>query len=397
MRLTDACEIVRTLRDRGYEAYFVGGCVRDMVMGIEPADYDIATAAHPGQVMEIFPRTEPIGEKFGVVMVIHRGHPYEVATFRSDEAYVDGRHPSGVVFTGPEDDVFRRDFTINGLLYDPIADEVIDHVAGRADIERKVVRAIGDPRDRFEEDKLRLLRAIRFGARFGYSIEERTWEAVCEMAPGIRQVSPERIRDELFRILVEGQAASGIRMLEESGLCAEILPELSWDDHIEKCLGLMKPSPDPDYAFAVLLHECAPDDVRAAAVRLRLSNREIAHIDALVRGQAGFSEVSRLPAAVLKRFLRQRRFEDHLELYRVHTAAAAGPMDAYEYVNERWAVWTVEDLSPRPLISGEDLISLGLRPGPSFTRILTAVEDEQLEDRLSDRESALAFVRDRFQ
>ncbi len=397
MGLTGASEIVRKLRDRGYEAYFVGGCVRDMVMEIEPVDYDIATAAHPGQVMEIFPWTEPIGEKFGVVMVIHRGHPYEVATFRSDEAYVDGRHPSGVVFTGPEDDVLRRDFTINGLLYDPIAGKVIDLVEGRADIERKVVRAIGDPRDRFEEDKLRLLRAIRFGARFGYSIEGRTWTAVCEMAPGIHQVSPERIREELFRILVEGQAASGIRMLEESGLCAEILPELSWDDHIDKCLGLMKPSPAPDYAFAVLLHERAPGDVRAAAVRLRLSNREIAHIDALVRGQAGFSEVSRLPAAVLKRFLRQRRFEDHLELYRVHTAAAGRPMDAYEYVNERLAAWTVEDLSPRPLISGEDLISLGLKPGPSFTRILTAVEDEQLEDRLSDRESALAFVRDRFQ
>ena len=289
MRSTDATEIVRKLRDRGHEAYFVGGCVRDMVRGIEPVDYDIATAARPGQVMEIFPRTEPIGEKFGVVMVIHRGNPYEVATFRSDEACVDGRHPSRVVFAGPEDDVLRRDFTINGLLYDPIADEVIDHVAGRADIERKIVRAIGDPRERFEEDKLRLLRAIRFGARFGYSIEERTWAAVCEMAPGIRQVSPERIRDELFRILVEVQAAPGIRMLEESGLCAEILPEFSWDDHVDKCLRSMKPSPEPDHAFAVLLHECAPDAARAAADRLRLSNREIAHVDALVRGQAGFS------------------------------------------------------------------------------------------------------------
>src|SRR5262245_32842115 len=218
MKPDAAIEIVNELRTHGHEAYFVGGCVRDMVMKIEPADYDIATSALPEEVIQIFPRTESIGAQFGVVLVIHRGHPFEVATFRSDEAYVDGRRPVGVVFTDARQDVLRRDFTINGLLYDPLTGEVIDYVNGRADIDAKIVRAIGDAHARFEEDKLRILRAIRFGARLGYTIETATWQAACAMAPKIHQVSFERIREELTRILTDGQAARGFRMLEESGL-----------------------------------------------------------------------------------------------------------------------------------------------------------------------------------
>ena len=213
-----ANDIIKELRNHGHEAYLVGGCVRDMVMGIEPADYDIATSAHPEQIIKIFPRTESIGAQFGVVLVIHHGHPFEVATFRSDEAYVDGRRPTGVVFTNAKQDVLRRDFTINGLLKDPITGDVIDYVNGQADIEAKIVRAIGDPHARFEEDKLRILRAIRFGARLGYTIEPATWDAVCAMAPKIHQVSSERIREELMRILTEGQAAHGFRMLEDTVL-----------------------------------------------------------------------------------------------------------------------------------------------------------------------------------
>src|SRR5215475_5641352 len=267
MKPDAAIEIVKELRSRGHEAYFVGGCVRDMVMQIEPADYDIATSATPDEVTAIFPRTEGVGAQFGVVLVIKRGHPFEVATFRSDEAYIDGRHPSGVVFTDAKQDVLRRDFTINGLLYDPLTHQVIDFVNGRADIDAKIVRAIGDPHARFEEDKLRILRAIRFGARLGYTIEKETWNAVRAMAPKIHQVSSERIRDELTRILTEGQAARGIRMLEESGLRNQILPEVQWTNHIDKSLQFVARGTPPDFAMGVLLHHTPAGNVQQIVER----------------------------------------------------------------------------------------------------------------------------------
>lgn len=396
MKDSRAREIVETLRGAGHQAYFVGGCVRDLVMGVEPADYDIATSARPDQVRGIFPRTQSIGARFGVVRVIFKGGLYEVATFRSDAAYVDGRRPTSVTFTGPEDDVRRRDFTINGLLYDPVSDTFIDHVNGRADIERKIVRAIGDPAARFEEDKLRILRAIRFGARPGYRIEPDTWDAVRRMAPMIHQVSRERIRDELVRLLSEGQARRGFQLLAESGLFSEILPEVTWGAHLDACLGLMGPEPKADFAMAVLLHECPPAAARGAAERLRLSRRQVDHVESLVRMRPALDEVERMPVSAVKRLLRRHRFEDHLELHRIHAVAAGLPTAAYAFIRERRAAWSDEDLSPEPLISGADLISLGIEPGPPFAKILTAVEDEQLEGRLSTRASALAFVRERF-
>src|SRR5437762_4830985 len=268
MKPDSAIEIVQELRSRGHEAYLVGGCVRDMVMAIEPADYDIATSARPEEIVEIFPRTESIGAQFGVILVIYRGHRFEVATFRSDEAYVDGRRPTGVVFTDAKQDVLRRDFTINGLLYDPVTKDVIDYVTGQADIEAKIVRAIGDPHARFEEDKLRILRAIRFGARLGYTIESATMNAVCSMASKIHQVSSERVRDELTRILTEGQAARGMRMLEESGLRAEILQELAWTAHIEKSLELVEKGSPADFAMGVLLHHTPVSNVQRIVERL---------------------------------------------------------------------------------------------------------------------------------
>ena len=316
MKPEHATEIVRTLRKNGHEAYFVGGCVRDMVMDIEPADYDIATSARPEEVVRIFPRTEAIGIKFGVILVVHGGVGFEVATFRSDEAYVDGRRPSGVVFTTAKEDVLRRDFTINGLLYDPIERVITDYVDGQADIERRVVRAIGDPLKRFEEDRLRVLRAIRFGARLGYSIEDETWAGVRAMAPKIKQVSAERIRDELLKILVEGGPARGIRLLEQSGLRQEILPELRWTDHLERCLEMIESPVASDFAVGLLLHECRLVEVEAIVRRLKLSNAEQAHVLALVGNQSVFEQARDMGTARLKRFLRIDRFADHMEIHR---------------------------------------------------------------------------------
>lgn len=396
MKADYATSIVQQLRRGGYEAYFVGGCVRDMVLGLDPTDYDIATSARPEDVMRLFRRTEPIGARFGVVLVIYHGVPFEVATFRSDEAYLDGRRPSSVVFTDARTDVLRRDFTINGLLYDPLERHVIDYVGGQEDIRRQIVRAIGDADERFREDKLRILRAVRFGARLGYTIERETWDAVCRMAPEIGQVSQERIRDEMVRILTEGQASHGMRLLNESGLSRAILPEWSWSEELDRMLNMLGAAVEADFAMAVLLHACPVDDVARIVRRLRFSNRESAHIEALVGGQHRFSDVEMMSVAALKRFLRRERFADHLELYRLRMVAHHGDLENLRWIRDRLEEWSAEDLSPPPLISGEDLIKLGFSPGPSFTMILTALEDEQLEGRITDRESALAFVRSRF-
>lgn len=385
--------IIHELRKHGYEAYLVGGCVRDMVMGIEPADYDIATSATPEAITKIFPRTESIGAQFGVVLVIEHGHPFEVATFRSDEAYVDGRRPTGVVFTDAKQDVLRRDFTINGLLYDPMSRRVIDYVDGQSDIKARIVRAIGDPRQRFEEDKLRILRAVRFGARLGYTIEPATWEAVREMAPKIHQVSSERIREELTRILTEGQGARGIRMLEESGLRAQILPELEWSDHLDRSLELLRTAVEADFAMGVLLHETRAAEVKAIVERLKFSRAEMHHIAALVENLPAFSKVREMSPSSLKRFFRLTRVEEHLELARIHRAAAGDDLDDYRYAAQKREEWNDEDIWPQPLITGEDLIAMGFVPGPLFKEILTRVEDEQLEGRLADRVQAIEFVK----
>src|SRR2546427_1218953 len=332
MKPDAAIAVVRELRGHGHEAYLVGGCVRDMVMGIEPADYDVATSALPEQIMKIFPRTEGIGAQFGVVLVIYQGHPFEVATFRSDEAYIDGRRPSRVFFTDAKQDVLRRDFTINGLLYDPIEQRVIDYVHGQEDIQAKLVRAIGDPRARFEEDKLRVLRAVRFGARLGYEIERTTWEAVVSMAPMIHQVSSERIRVEVTRILTEGQALRGFRLMEQSGLRKEIFPELEWTGHIEASLGFIKQGVPADFAMAVLLHDTSVSSVATIVERLKFSRAEMHHIVALVGNLPQFSRVREMSVAELKRFLRLNRFEDHVELARIHFMADRKDLCDVNYV-----------------------------------------------------------------
>ncbi len=388
--------IIHELRKHGHEAYLVGGCVRDMVMGIEPADYDIATSATPEAIAKIFPRTESIGAQFGVVLVIEHGYPFEVAAFRSDEAYVDGRRPTGVVFTDARQDVLRRDFTINGLLYDPASSRVIDYVDGQSDIKDKIVRAIGDPRQRFEEDKLRILRAVRFGARLGYTIEPATWEAVREMAPKIHQVSSERIREELTRILTEGQAARGIRMLEESGLRAQILPELESTEHLYRSLELLRIAGEADFAMGVLLHETPVAETQGIVERLKFSRAEMHHIAALVENQPAFYRVSQMSPSSLKRFFRLARFEEHLELARIHRAASGENLADYRYAAQKREEWNDDDIWPQPLITGEDLIAMGFVPGPLFKEILTRVEDEQLEGRLAERDEAVEFVKGRY-
>jgi len=396
MKPDSATEIVRELRSRGHEAYLVGGCVRDMVMAIEPADYDIATSARPEEIVEIFPRTESIGAQFGVILVIYRGHPFEVATFRSDEAYVDGRRPTGVVFTDAKQDVLRRDFTINGLLYDPISKEVIDYVGGQADIQAKLVRAIGDPHARFEEDKLRILRAVRFGARLGYQIEPRTWQAVVAMAPRIHQVSSERIREEVCRILTEGRAARGFRLMEESGLRREIFPEVEWTSHIEASLRFLKPGALADFAMGVLLHHTPLSSAATIVERLKFSRAEMHHILALIGNLPQFSRVRQMSVAEIKRFFRLNRFQDHVELARIHLMAAGKDLSDVNYVLGRLAAWTDKDIYPEPLITGDDLIAIGFPPGPVFKEILTTVEDAQLEGRLRNRSEALDFVKGRY-
>src|SRR5262245_22354200 len=302
-----------------------------MVMHIEPSDYDIATSARPEEVVKIFPRTESIGVQFGVILVIYQGHAFEVATFRSDDAYVDGRRPTGVTFTDAKQDVLRRDFTINGLLYDPLEDRVIDHVNGQADIEARLVRAIGDPFARFQEDKLRILRAVRFGARLGYRIEAATWDAVVKMAPTIHQVSSERIRQELVRILTEGQAAVGIRMLQESGLRRELLPEVEWNDHLERSLEMVQQGAQPDFAMAVLLHETPLNQVEGIIERLKFSRAEIHHVLALVANLPNFYKVRKMSLSQTKRFFRLFRFDDHLELARIHGIAAGEDLAEFNH------------------------------------------------------------------
>jgi len=391
-----AIEIIRQLRQRGHEAYLVGGCVRDMVMKIEPSDYDIATSAPPAEIMKIFPHTEPIGAQFGVVLVIYRGHPFEVATFRSDEAYVDGRRPSGVTFTDARTDVLRRDFTINGLLYDPMDGRVLDYVSGQQDIRDRIVRAIGDPQKRFEEDKLRLLRAVRFGARLGYSIEPATWAAVCRMAPEIRRVSAERIREELSRILTEGQAAAGFRMLEDSGMLAQILPDITWNEHLRRSLEMIPAGAATDFAFGVLFHHLSPETAGRIGEDLRFSTSEVQHVVSLSRNRARFSALRSSSVSALKRFLRMPRFEDQLELARICVAVSGEGAEDYNFAVELSRKWRPEDLSPPLLVSGDDLISIGFSPSPLFKQILTRVEDEQLEGRLNTREEALAFVKEHY-
>jgi len=449
-----AISIARTLHDQGYQAYLVGGCVRDLLLGREPADYDIATDATPEQVMRIFPQTYAVGAQFGVVLVPmaedpsvtsvvdqadvnhgrHRGKTVEVATFRSDIGYSDGRHPDQVRFSkDPRQDVQRRDFTINGLLLDPLKNEVLDFVGGRKDLDAGIIRAIGEPELRFAEDKLRMLRAVRFAARFGYSIEPQTSAAIQKLAPQIHQVSRERVRDELTKMLTEGQARRAFLLLDETGLLHELLPEIEAMKGVEQppqfhpegdvfvhtllLLEKLRHSCPPTLAWGALLHDVgkpptfrvAPDRIRfdghvdvgvkmaeEICRRLRLSNHDTDQILALVKNHMKFAHAMQMSEATFKKFVRMPRFQEHLELHRIDCESSHGDLTTYRFTREKIASMPPEAVRPRPLVSGDDLIAAGYAPGPRFKEILVAVEDRQLEGILHSGDEAMEFVRKEF-
>jgi len=426
-----AREIAARLREHGHTAYFAGGCVRDMVRGLTPKDYDIATDATPEIVQKLFPRTYAVGAHFGVIIVLENGFQFEVATFRSDEGYIDGRHPSAVRFSSPEEDAKRRDFTINGMFYDPVAEEVIDFVGGRADIAAKLVRAIGDPAERLAEDRLRMLRAVRFATVLDYKIDNGTWKALVANAPSINQISAERIRDELVRVLTSPNRVRGWDLLDSSGLMRVILPEI---DAMKGCLQPEQFHPEGDVfqhtrlmlqflpekvsvplVFSVLLHDVAKP--RTATVdetgrirfsghdrlgaemtdeimrRLRFSGAEIEATVEMVRQHMVFKDVPKMRVAKLKRFMARPTFEDELELHRVDCEGSHRMLDNYEFLLRKREEFANEPVIPLPLVRGDDLIALGLKPGPKFGEILEAAETQQLEGKLRTREEALEWVR----
>lgn len=431
-----ATEVLNMLRQRGYSAYFVGGCARDLLLGCEPADYDVATDATPETVLGIFPDSIAVGAQFGVVLVIVRaadgGQAFkvEVATYRSDIGYTDGRHPDQVRFAKtPQEDVQRRDFTINGLLLDPIENEVLDYVGGQADLQAKIIRTIGDPQERFTEDKLRMLRAVRFAARLGYQIESRTFMAIQRLAPNVGQVSRERIRDELDKMLTEGHARRAFELLDSTGLLQQVLPEIAamngvqqppqyhpegdvWTHTLMLLEGLQEGCAR-SLAWGVLLHDVgkpptfrvAPDRIRfdqhaevgtkmaeAICRRLRFPNEITQQVMQLVANHMRFGDVKKMKESTLKRFLRLPRFEEHLELHRLDCNASHRDLSLYEYAKDKFENTPQEQVRPAPLLSGNDLIAAGWQPGPHFKTALEAVEDAQLEGRLTSKEEALSFV-----
>jgi poly(A) polymerase len=446
-----ALRIVQRLRELGHQAFFAGGCVRDLLLGVAPKDFDVATSAKPELVTAAFPRTEAVGAHFGVVLVIdhvaEERTAIEVATFRHDGAYTDGRRPDAVRFsTDPREDVLRRDFSINGLLLDAVSYEagdriescVLDFVGGRGDLEARLVRAIGSPELRFREDKLRMLRAVRFAARLGFAIERRTMEGVRAQAGEITVVSAERVREELTKILTEGGARRGFELLDESGLLAVVLPEIKrmqgvaqppqfhpegdvWT-HTLLMLAELPAGASPTLAWGMLLHDVGkpatftpPDrsrpgdrirfnghvDVgvavaRAILSRLRFSGEEAEQIVALVKHHMQFGDVMEMKQSTLKRFLRLPKFDEHLALHRADCLSSHRKLELYQFAKQQYEQMGEEQIRPALLLRGDDLIAAGYRSGPEFKDILHAVEDAQLEGAIATKEDALKMVTQRF-
>ncbi|MGH7799239.1 MAG: CCA tRNA nucleotidyltransferase [Thermodesulfobacteriota bacterium] len=432
-----ACNIVKRLRASGYKAFLVGGCVRDTVMGIPPKEYDITTSASSEEIMRLFSNTAPIGASFGVILVLENEFKFEVATFRQDESYSDGRHPDRVIYTSSErDDVTRRDFTINGMLYDPITEEVIDYVGGIEDIKNGIIRTIGNPYERFNEDKLRMIRAIRFGARFNYELENETLQAIKKLAYRINDVSAERIREEIVKIITQNNPGVGLKLLRETGLLSHILPEVDkmygvpqppeyhpeGDVFTHTCLILDKVfeitegNPSLELSVGALLHDVgkpitfsvedrirfnAHDRIGAEMAesickRLRFSNKEIERIKSLVSEHLRFKDVFNMKESTLKRFLGMPYFEDHLTLHLADCLASHGSTEAYNFVKKKLEEFKEEEIKPKPILTGYDLIEMGYTPGPIFSEILESLEEAQLEGTVKDEEEAKKFVLERF-
>ena len=436
--------IVARLRAGGHEAYFAGGCVRDLLLGVVPKDFDVATSAHPDAVLAMFPRTFAVGAHFGVVLVCDDvdGEEFvtEVATFRSDGAYLDGRHPAEVRFaTSAREDVLRRDFTINGMMLDPVlqratcslTSSLLDYVGGQNDLRDGIVRAIGEPQRRFEEDKLRMLRAVRFAARFDYAIDPATEQAMRELAPGIAQVSRERVRDELTRMLTEGHARRAFELLDRVGLLRQVLPEIDRLHGVEQppeyhpegdvwihtllLLEKLRAGVAPTLAWGALLHDVGkpatfshepPDRIRfnghvevgvriahEILRRLRFSNEDCTQILSLVENHMRFGDVEKMKESTLKRFFRLPRFDEHLELHRIDCLSSHGDLRLYEFAKRRREELPEEAVRPALLVTGRDLIAAGYAPGPRFKAMLALAEDAQLEGRILSTDEGLELIR----
>ena len=428
-----AYEVVERFATHGFIALYAGGFVRDMVRGVlTSADIDIATNATPDTVVKLFPHTVPVGIQFGVVIVVHRGFSFEVATFRSDIGIGDGRHPTSVVFTDAKHDSMRRDFTINGMFYDPLKNELIDHVSGHEDLERKIIRAIGDPHERFAEDHLRMLRAVRFAARFGFAIEDATWQAMIDHAETIVRVSPERIFAECNRMLLDADPSRAFTLLHTSGLLRHILPEVDDLDGVEQppqfhpegdalvhtflALGLMEPCRSEALAWSVLLHDIGKKPTMRISDRIRFNGHDAVGADmalkvlrrlkapvllqeqvfASIANHMNFKNVREMRLGTLKKFLARPTISDEMELHRVDCMASHGGLENLLFVKEQQSIYSAEAIKPEPLLMGRDLLEMGFTPGKKIGEILSAVYDLQLEEKLLNREEAVAFVKGNF-
>ncbi|MBW0000300.1 MAG: CCA tRNA nucleotidyltransferase [Verrucomicrobia bacterium] len=427
-----AIAIVARLQQCGYTAFFAGGCVRDALRGVSPKDIDIVTAAEPKIVQGLFSRTVPVGAQFGVIRVLEQGFEFEVATFRADGKYVDGRRPESVVFSTPREDAERRDFTVNGMFLNPVTGQVIDYVGGREDLARRLIRAIGRPAERFLEDRLRLLRAVRFATTLQFEIEPATWEALQEQAAEITVVSAERIRDELNKVFLDPNRVAGLDRLESAGLLQVILPEVQAMRgceqppqfhpegdvyvHTRLMLSLLSPDAPLTLVWAVLLHDIGKpvtktfhpeeggrirfnghDRVGAEMAedimtRLRFSNEEISAVAEAVRNHMVFKDAPQMRPARLRRFMARPTFPVELELHRADCAGSHGDLGVYDFLEQKREEFAAEPLIPKPLITGHDLIAMGLTPGPRFREILDAVQTSQLEGDTRTKADALALV-----
>ena len=428
-----ALEVVKTLGEKGYEAFFVGGCVRDALLGVECDEIDIATSATPEQVQQAFSKTVAVGKSFGVVLVIKGDMKFEVATFRKESSYGDGRHPEHVDYTkSAEEDVRRRDFTINGMLYDPVSGELYDYVGGIGDLERRLVRTIGDPEERFGEDRLRMIRAVRFASCLDFELDEAALSSIRKEAAAISVVSGERIREELVKILTRRNPGNGLKLLSSSGLLEHFLPEVECMhgvgqppqfhpegdvfEHTCLVMDMLYGNTDGLYseelAVAALLHDVGKpptysesDRIRfnghdrvgarmseGICRRLRFSKKQIKRISELILEHLKFKDVFNMRESTLKRFLSLPYFEEHMQMHLADCMASHGQTDAYDFIREKMEEYGREEIKPPPLLSGQDLIDLGYSPGPVFSEILGRVEELQLENRLVSKEGALDFV-----
>jgi poly(A) polymerase len=428
-----AIGILRRLRAAGHEAYFAGGCVRDHLLAREPLDFDVATSATPEEVQALFPRTVAVDARFGVTLVVEDGIPVEVVTFRSDEAYVDGRRPSAVRFSTPREDAERRDFTINGLFMDPLDGRIIDFVGGQADLRAGVIRAIGAPQARIAEDRLRMLRAVRLAARLGFTIDASTRAAIVAAAPTVTDMAAERIGEEIVKILTEGAARRGFELLADTGLLVVALPEVarlrgvaqSPDFHPEGdvwvhtllLLDQLAAGAPETLALGALLHDVAKPVTTgthagritfyghpavgaelavAICQRLRRSRAVWERVAYLVRNHLRLVQAPEMRVSTLKRMLREDGFEELLALARMDARASNGDLRWVEFCERRRTELAHEEMRPPPLLGGDDLIALGHRPGPHFKAILTALEEAQLEGEVRSRDDALRFVAERY-